>query len=57
MGKRKQSSKFASESKSDIFQSPHANPKHASHQVNGETEANLHTQMTQIQTRKRVPFQ
>ena len=53
----KQRNKFAFESKADIFQSPHASYKHAGNQVNGETEANLHMQITRVQTRKRVPFQ
>lgn len=35
------------------FQSPRANPKHAFHQVNGETEQSLHNQILEVQTRKR----
>ncbi|GGH88838.1 hypothetical protein JOD43_004381 [Pullulanibacillus pueri] len=53
----KQRNKFALESKADVFQSPHASYKNAFHQVNGETEANQHTLITQVQTRKRVPYQ
>ncbi|UCZ55244.1 YpzG family protein [Bacillus shivajii] len=37
----------------DPFQSPRANPKHAFHQVNGETEQSLHNQVLAVQTRKR----
>ncbi|WP_096187911.1 YpzG family protein [Evansella halocellulosilytica] len=37
----------------DPFQSPRANPKHAFHQVNGETEQSLHNQVLEVQTRKR----
>jgi hypothetical protein len=36
----------------DIFQSPRASAKHAYHQVNGETEMNMHNRVTQIQKRK-----
>ncbi|MBU8908873.1 YpzG family protein [Desertibacillus haloalkaliphilus] len=35
------------------FQSPRANPKHAFHQVNGETQQSLHNYVLQVQTRKR----
>lgn len=35
------------------LQSPRANPKHAFHQVNGETQQSLHNYVTEIQTRKR----
>ncbi len=37
----------------DPFQSPRANPKHAFHQVNGETEQSLHNYVLAVQTRKR----
>ncbi|WP_078551892.1 YpzG family protein [Bacillus alkalicellulosilyticus] len=36
----------------DPFQSPRANPKHAAHQVNGETEVTLHNYITLIHKRK-----
>ncbi|WP_209124076.1 YpzG family protein [Alkalihalobacillus sp. BA299] len=37
----------------DPFQSPRANPKHAFHQVNGETEQSQHNIILEVQTRKR----
>ncbi|MCA0989370.1 MULTISPECIES: YpzG family protein [Bacillales] len=37
----------------DPFQSPSANPKHAHHQVNGETQQAYNDIVLQIQTRKR----
>ncbi|WP_096439673.1 YpzG family protein [Alteribacter populi] len=37
----------------DPFQSPRAKPKHAFHQVNGETEQSLHNYVLAVQTRKR----
>ncbi|WP_084405792.1 YpzG family protein [Alteribacter aurantiacus] len=38
---------------SDPFQSPRANPKHAFHQVNGESQQSQHNQILEVQTRKR----
>ncbi|MBU9711836.1 YpzG family protein [Evansella tamaricis] len=37
----------------DPFQSPRSNPKHAYHQVNGETQQALNVQILEVQTRKR----
>ncbi|MDG5786236.1 YpzG family protein [Evansella sp. AB-P1] len=37
----------------DPFHDPRANPKHAFHQVNGETEQSLHNRVLEVQTRKR----
>ncbi|WP_132747595.1 YpzG family protein [Scopulibacillus darangshiensis] len=37
----------------DPFQSPRANPKHAAHQVNGETEKALNAQVLDVLTRKK----
>ncbi|TMW70582.1 YpzG family protein [Alteribacter natronophilus] len=38
---------------SDPFEDPRANPKHAFHQVNGESQQSLHNQILEVQTRKR----
>lgn len=35
------------------FQSPRAKPKHASYQVNGETEASQLEKITQVEVKKR----
>ncbi|WP_017754320.1 YpzG family protein [Calidifontibacillus oryziterrae] len=35
------------------FQSPHANPKHAYHQVNGETRRTVNLIILEHETRKR----
>ncbi|WP_100371813.1 YpzG family protein [Bacillus sp. FJAT-45037] len=37
----------------DPFCSPRSNPKHAFHQVNGETEQSQHNIILEVQTRKR----
>ncbi|CQR47213.1 hypothetical protein BN1058_01519 [Paraliobacillus sp. PM-2] len=39
---------------SNPFQSPRANPKHASRQVNGETEPSQLQKIIKVQTRKRT---
>lgn len=36
------------------FQSPRANPKHASHQVNGETQKSQAEIITAVQMKKRT---
>ncbi|GGM29763.1 hypothetical protein GCM10011351_14900 [Paraliobacillus quinghaiensis] len=36
------------------FQSPRANPKHAAHQVNGETQKSQSEIITAVQMKKRV---
>lgn len=36
------------------FQSPRANPKHAAHQVNGETQKSQAEIITAVQMRKRT---
>lgn len=36
------------------FQSPRANPKHASHQVNGETKKSQSEIITEVQMKKRI---
>ncbi len=38
----------------DPFQSPRANPKHASHQVNGETAPSQLQEIIKVQTKKRT---
>ncbi|WP_138420758.1 YpzG family protein [Aquibacillus sediminis] len=38
----------------DPFQSPRANPKHASHQVNGETKKSQSEIITEVQANKRM---
>ncbi|BAB04645.1 YpzG family protein [Halalkalibacterium halodurans] len=38
----------------DPFHSPRANPKHAFHQVNGETQQSLHNHVLEVDTRKRT---
>ncbi|MBM7553840.1 YpzG family protein [Thalassobacillus pellis] len=38
---------------SDPFDSPRANPKHAAHQVNGETRQSQSEIITQVQMNKR----
>ncbi|WEG12764.1 YpzG family protein [Pullulanibacillus sp. KACC 23026] len=37
---------------SDVFQSPRSSPKHASHQVNGETQMRQHDIITLVNKRK-----
>ncbi|MFC0521988.1 YpzG family protein [Pontibacillus salicampi] len=39
---------------SDVFQSPRANPKHAAHQVNGETQQTQRDIVTQNRVKSRA---
>ena len=53
MGKRNRNRNQIHSNYEDPFQSPRANPKHAHHQVNGETQQAYNDIVLQVQTRKR----